>query len=48
MRFFEARRPINTASLAQARQPIYNSSVGRSKALRAHLAPLVEALGDLS
>jgi tetratricopeptide (TPR) repeat protein len=48
MRFFEARRPINTASLAQARQPIYNSSVGRSKALRAHLAPLVQALGDLS
>ena len=46
-RFFETRRPINTASLVQARQPIYRSSVGRSAALRVHLLPLIDALGDL-
>ena len=45
-RFFETRRPINTASLAQARQPIYRSSVGRSAALRAHLLPLTDALEE--
>jgi tetratricopeptide (TPR) repeat protein len=45
MRFFESRRPLNTASLAQVRQPIYRSSVGRSAALRAHLRPLAQALG---
>jgi tetratricopeptide (TPR) repeat protein len=47
LRFSETQRPINTASLAQARQPIYRSSVGRSGALRAHLLPLSDALGDL-
>jgi tetratricopeptide (TPR) repeat protein len=46
MRFFETPRPINTASFAQVRQPIYRSSVGRSAALRAHLHPLIEALGE--
>lgn len=45
-RFFETRRPIHTASLAQARQPIYRSSVGRSAALRTHLLPLIDALGE--
>ncbi len=45
--FHETQRPINTASLAQARQPIYRSSVGRSGTLRAHLLPLCDALGDL-
>jgi tetratricopeptide (TPR) repeat protein len=48
MRFFESRRPVNTSSLAQVRRPIYRSSVGRSAALRAHLRPLIEALGELS
>jgi tetratricopeptide (TPR) repeat protein len=47
MRFFETRRPVNTASLAQVRQPIYRSSVGRSAELHAHLRPLAQALGDL-
>jgi len=46
-RFFETPRPINTASLAQARQPIYRSSIGRSAALHAHLRPLSQALGEL-
>jgi tetratricopeptide (TPR) repeat protein len=43
-RFFETRRPIHTASMVQARQPIYRSSVGRSAALRVHLVPLTDAL----
>jgi tetratricopeptide (TPR) repeat protein len=46
MRFFETSRPVNTASLAQVRQPIFRSSVGRSAALRDHLRPLIEALGE--
>jgi tetratricopeptide (TPR) repeat protein len=47
LRFFETRRTVNTASLAQVRQPIYRSSVGRSALLRPYLMPLTEALGDL-
>ena len=47
-RFFETDRPIDTASAAQVRRPIYGSSVRRSAAVRAHLRPLASALGDLS
>jgi hypothetical protein len=47
LRFFETRRTVNTASLAQVRQPIYRSSVDRSASLRPYLMPLTEALGDL-
>jgi len=47
MRFFENSRIVNTASFAQVRRPIYRSSVGRTDALRPHLQPLIEALGDL-
>jgi Sulfotransferase family len=47
MRFFENSRIVNTASFAQVRRPIYRSSVGRAQALRTHLQPLIEALGDL-
>lgn len=45
MRFTETRRPVNTASLTQVRQPLYSSSVGRSRAWLPYLAPLTEALG---
>jgi tetratricopeptide (TPR) repeat protein len=48
LRFFETRRPVNTASLAQVRRPIYRSSVGRSAALRARLTALEEALNEVS
>jgi tetratricopeptide (TPR) repeat protein len=48
LRFFETRRTVNTASLAQVRQPIYRSSVGRSIALLPYLTPLTEALGELA
>jgi tetratricopeptide (TPR) repeat protein len=47
MRFFETSRPVNTASLAQVRRPIYRSSVGRSALMRFRLLPLIEALGEL-
>jgi tetratricopeptide (TPR) repeat protein len=47
MRFFENSRIVNTASFAQVRRPIYRSSVGRARALRTHLQPLIEALGEL-
>ena len=48
LRFFETRRTVNTASLAQVRQPIYRSSVGRSGSLLRYLMPLTETLGDLA
>ena len=43
--FHKTKRPVLTASMNQVRQPIYSSSVGRSKDLVRYLAPLVEALG---
>ncbi len=39
-------RAVPTASLAQVRQPIYRSAVGRWKPYARQLRPLVEALGD--
>jgi tetratricopeptide (TPR) repeat protein len=43
--FHEAERPVETASLAQVRRPLYRSSVGRRRAYAKHLRPLMEALG---
>jgi tetratricopeptide (TPR) repeat protein len=43
--FYETRRPVRTASVAQVRQPIYRSSVGRWQPYRHLLRPLLEALG---
>jgi tetratricopeptide (TPR) repeat protein len=43
--FHRTERQIRTSSLAQVRQPIYQSSVGRWKAYVRHLAPLLDALG---
>jgi Sulfotransferase family len=43
--FHEVERPVTTASAAQVRRPIYRSSVGRWRAYRAQLQPLLDALG---
>jgi tetratricopeptide (TPR) repeat protein len=37
------RRPVLTASMAQVRQPIYQSAVGAAERYRAHLQPFVAA-----
>ncbi len=42
----EARRAVNTASMAQVNKPIYTASVGRWAAYESHLEPLLKALGD--
>jgi tetratricopeptide (TPR) repeat protein len=44
--FHRTERPVRTASVVQVRQPIYASSVGRARKLRALLGPLIEALGE--
>ncbi|MGH8282854.1 MAG: sulfotransferase family protein, partial [Gammaproteobacteria bacterium] len=44
LRFYEISRPVRTASLAQVRQPIYASSVGRWKRYEKYLDPLRQAL----
>ncbi len=43
--YTENRRPIQTGSIWQARQPIYASSVRRWRNYEKHLGPLKEALG---
>jgi tetratricopeptide (TPR) repeat protein len=43
--FYKTRRIIRTASAAQARRPIYNSSVGRWQPYSGMIGPLLEALG---
>jgi tetratricopeptide (TPR) repeat protein len=43
--FHNNGRAVRTASVAQVRQPIYASSVGRWRAYEAFLGPLIEALG---
>jgi tetratricopeptide (TPR) repeat protein len=43
--FHGSPRPVRTASAAQVRQPIYDSSVGRWRAYGSLLNPLMEALG---
>jgi tetratricopeptide (TPR) repeat protein len=44
LNFHQTRRPVQTASSLQVRQPIYRSSVGRASAYRHLLQELVEAL----
>ena len=43
--FHKTERPVQTASAAQVRQPLYRSSVGAWQAYREELKPLLEALG---
>jgi len=45
LRFYDNTRYVPTASNAQVRQPIYQSSVGRWRHYDKHLAPLLAALG---
>ena len=45
--FHRSARPVRTASLAQVRQPIYSSSVGRWKVYEKELAPLKAVLSQL-
>lgn len=42
--FHQTQRPVHTASVAQVRQPIYRSSVGRWRRYRAFLGPLLDTL----
>ena len=46
--FHRTQRPVRTASVSQVRQPIYRSSVGRWRAYRPYLQPLLDALGPLA
>ncbi len=43
--FHKTNRPVQTASVTQVRQPIYNSAVGRWRRYEEHLGPLLSALG---
>jgi hypothetical protein len=42
--FHVTERPVRTASAAQVRQPIYDSSIGRWRRYGAELGPLLAAL----
>ena len=42
--FYESKRVVRTASVAQVRKPIYSSSVGRWKRFAAHLDPLKQII----
>jgi tetratricopeptide (TPR) repeat protein len=42
--FHQNKRPVRTASAAQVRRPIYQSSIGRWRAYERHLAPLLAEL----
>jgi Flp pilus assembly protein TadD len=42
--FYQTRRPVRTASVAQVRQPIYRRSIGRWQRYEHLLHPLLEAL----
>lgn len=44
LRFYECRRKVMTSSLAQVRQPIYRSAVGRWRPDAATLQPLLDGL----
>jgi tetratricopeptide (TPR) repeat protein len=45
LRYHDNKRPVRTASNVQVRQPLFARSVGRWKRYRAHLGPLLHALG---
>lgn len=45
LRFHETRRPVQTASVRQVRQPVYASSVGRWRHYKDMLEPLLRELG---
>jgi hypothetical protein len=43
--FHETRRPVNTASVWQVREPLYDHAAHRWHRYRGHLQPLLAALG---
>jgi tetratricopeptide (TPR) repeat protein len=45
LRYYESRRPVQTSSVWQVRQPIYTTSINRWKHYVKHLEPLLRALG---
>jgi hypothetical protein len=45
LEFHRNARSVRTASVAQVRRPLYNSSVGRWRRYEAFLGPLLAALG---
>jgi tetratricopeptide (TPR) repeat protein len=45
LRYYETKRPVRTASVAQVRRPIFTTSVERWRRYEKHLGPLFEALG---
>ena len=44
LRYYESRRPVQTSSVWQVRQPIYTTSIERWKHYIQHLEPLLRAL----
>jgi tetratricopeptide (TPR) repeat protein len=46
--FHETQRPVRTASVAQVRQPIFRTSIGRWRPYRELLQPLLTSLGKPS
>lgn len=46
LKFYQNKRAINTASLAQVRRQIYSSSRGRWRRFEKHLTPLLEILAQ--
>ena len=46
LNYHTSKGSVQSSSLAQVRQPIYNSSIGRWKRYETHLQPLIKALGD--
>jgi len=48
LRFHETRRPVDTASALQVRQPLFRSSLQRWRRYEAFLGPLLAELGDLA
>lgn len=46
LRFYDSKRQVRSASVAQVRRPIYSASVGRWKPFARHLGPLLETLGE--
>jgi len=48
LEFHRTERAVSTASATQVRQPLYQAAVGRWRAYREHLGPLLEALGPLA
>lgn len=48
LEFYKTSRSVRTASVAQVRQPIYSSSVGRWRHYEKFLSPLFEALAEFA